>query len=271
MSRNLLENFSAPALLVVQLVASVVMLLLMSIPHHPWKYISPALGKASLTGVLEPGLTYSIGLWGLSLTSAGSAAIIGSTEPIFIVLLAWLFLRHRPSRKLSLCILIAVVGLMLVSCDAISADESKSLAGDMLIVLSTAFAASYVVFSSKLAGGFPAAVLASGQQIVGLLCALLIYAGARISGAVSNEFAGLGFGYLAYAAASGIVQYALAFWLYLIGLKYLSASTAGLWLTLVPVFGVAGAYFWLGEVPTPLMLFGMILIVAGVTMGRLER
>lgn len=39
-----------------------------------------------------------------------------------------------------------------------------------------------------------------------------------------------------------------------IGLRYLSPAVAGLWLTLVPIFGLFGAYVWLAEVPTPLML-----------------
>ncbi|MCW5221358.1 DMT family transporter [Verminephrobacter aporrectodeae subsp. tuberculatae] len=271
MSRDLLGHFSPPALLVIQLIASVLALLILSIPHRPWTHLSPALGKASLTGVLEPGLTYSIGLWGLSLTSAGSASIISSTEPIFIVFLAWLIFRNKPTSKLSLCILIAVVGLMFVSYDSALTEADKSLAGDMLIVLSTAFAASYVVFSSKLAEKFPAAVLASGQQVVGLLCALIIYSVARFFGTISENILNISPGVLIYAASSGVVQYALAFWLYLIGLKHLSPSAAGLWLTLVPVFGVVGAYFWLGEVPTPLMLLGMVLIVGAVTVGHQEK
>jgi len=72
------------------------------------------MAKTSLTGLLEPGLTYSIGFWGLSLTSAASASIISSTEPTFIVLLAWLLFRNKPSAKLVLCIMIAA-GLALLT------------------------------------------------------------------------------------------------------------------------------------------------------------
>jgi len=64
MSRDLLAHFSAPGLLLVQLIASVLMLLLLALPHRPWRYLSPALRRASWTGLLEPGMTYSIGLWG---------------------------------------------------------------------------------------------------------------------------------------------------------------------------------------------------------------
>jgi len=271
MSRDLLDHFLAPTLLVVQLTASVLVLLLISLRHYPWQYFSVPMAKASLTGLLEPGLTYSIGLWGLNLTSAASASIIGSTEPIFIVLLAWLIFKNKPSNKLLVCILVAVLGLLLVSSDSLTTKIEKNIFGDMLIVLSTVFAASYVVFSAKWADKFPAAVLASGQQIVGLLYAVVVYMAAQTIEATNQTILFLSWNILIYGAVSGIVQYALAFWLYLIGLKHLTPSAAGLWLTLVPMFGIAGAYFWLDEVPTLPMLLGMLLIVGSVIAGRLER
>ena len=73
---------------------------------------------------------------------------------------------------------------------------------------------------------------------------------------------------MANAAISGVVQYALAFWLYLIGLRNLAPAVAGLWLTLIPVFGVAGSYLWLGERPTALMLLGGVLIILAIMIGK---
>jgi len=271
MSRDLLEHFSPPGLLLVQLVASVLMLLLLALPQRPWRWLSPALARACWTGLLEPGMTYSIGLWGLSLTSAGNASIIGSTEPILIVLLAWLLFGKRPSRRLALCIVIAAAGLVLIASDSGANGEQKSLAGDALIVLSTLFAASYVVFSSRLAAHFPAAVLASSQQIVGLAYAALLYWVADCSGWLECSLTEVSLSLLGYAALSGVVQYALVFWLYLIGLKTLSAGAAALWLTLIPIFGVSGAYLWLGEIPTMPMLLGMALILGAVNAGRREQ
>jgi drug/metabolite transporter (DMT)-like permease len=271
MSRDLLVHIQAPTLLVIQLAASVAALLLLAIPHRPLQYVSASLGRISLTGILEPGLAYSVGLWGLSLTSASSASIIGSTEPVFIILLAWLVSRGAPSRKLMVCVSIAVAGLLLVSYGPTHDGETKSLIGNALIVLSTMFAASYVVLSAKFADRYPAAVLAGSQQLVGLVCATSIYLVGRISGLIDPESSELTFRLVAYAAASGIVQYAMAFWLYLIGLKYLSAGAAGLWLTLIPVFGVSGAYLWLHEVPTLTMLMGMALVIVAVYLGRREK
>jgi len=271
MSRDLLTDFSPPGLLLVQLIASVLTLLLLALPQRPWRYLSPPLARASWTGLLEPGLTYSIGLWGLSLTSAGNASIISATEPILIVLLVWLLFGKRPSARLALCIVVAGAGLALIGADSSSDGSAKSLAGDALIVLSMVFAASYVVFSSRLAAHFPAAVLASAQQMMGLAYAALLYFAADWGGLLSQSLAQTDPALLGYAALSGVVQYALAFWLYLIGLKSLSAGAAALWLTLTPIFGVGGAYVWLGEIPTVPMLLGMVLILGAVSAGRREQ
>ncbi|MDI6837131.1 DMT family transporter [Ciceribacter thiooxidans] len=268
MSRDLLDTMSSSALLVVQLTASVAALLLLAIPNAPWRYRSSGIGQAALIGILEPGLTYTIGLVGLSLTSADSASVISASEPVLIVLVAWLLLRQRPSPALIGCIGLAVVGLLLVSGEALLERGQTSSVGDSLIVLATLFAASYVVLSSRVTGDFPAATLASAQQIVGLAFAIGVFLIVQSAGLERQTLTGLSPGVLAYAALSGVVQYALAFWLYLVGLRYLSPAAAGLWLTLVPVFGLVGAYVWLHEVPTGWMIAGAALIIGAVVTGR---
>jgi len=270
MSRDLLSHFQAPTLLVIQLAASVAVLLLLAMPHRPLSHLSTCLGKVSLTGILEPGLAYSVGLWGLSLTSAGNASIIGSMEPVFIILLAWMLASSRPSRKLLVCVLVAMAGLLLVSYDA-STEGAAGVAGNLLIALATVFAAAYVVLSARFAAAYPAAILAGSQQLVGLACAAAIYFIGKLLGVLSPEHTDVTWNLVAYAAASGVVQYAMAFWLYLIGLRYFSAGAAGLWLTLIPIFGVSGAWLWLDEIPTLPMLMGMVLIISAIYTARRER
>mgnify|MGYP000861574837 FL=1 len=270
MSRDLLNTVPPLQLLVIQLVASVVALAGLALPHMPRHFRSPRLWRASTIGILEPGLTYSVGLVGLSLTTAGSASVIGATEPIMIVVIAWLFLRQQPSLRLGICIVIAVVGLLLVSGETLLGTGQGSAAGDGLIVLATFSAATYVVLSARLAGHFPAATLALAQQLAGLVFVLAV-AGAVLAAEIEPlVLGGLSLSTLAYAALSGVVQYAIAFWLYLIGLRYLTPGAAGLWLTLVPVFGIFGAFVWLNEIPTAVMITGAVLIIGAVLVGRDE-
>lgn len=270
MSRDLLDSMAPMTLLVVQLAASVTVLLLMAARNRPHLYRGKGLGAAAAIGILEPGLTYAVGLAGLALTTAGKASVISASEPVLIVLMSWLLFRRRPSRRLLLCIALAVAGVLMVSGDGYLEMGGSEVLGDILIVLATLFAATYVVLSARVASDFPPATLASSQQLVGLAFALVVYFGVRSATADAASITDIPIHVLAYAAVSGLVQYALAFWLYLIGLRSLSASAAGLWLTLVPVFGLFGAYIVLGEVPTVIMLVGAVLIVAAVVAGRSE-
>jgi drug/metabolite transporter (DMT)-like permease len=69
-----------------------------------------------------------------------------------------------------------------------------------------------------------------------------------------------------WAALSGVLYYALAFWCYIIGLKQLPASMVGLFLNLIPIFGVGGAYLFLSERLTAVQWIGGTLILLAVVM-----
>lgn len=243
----------------------------MALIERPLQYLTPSLGRAALVGLFEPGLAYTVGLVGLSLTTAGQAAVISSAEPIFIVLLGWVCFQQRPSYRLALCIALAMAGLVMVSGEGGTVDGGNQIIGDILIVAATMFAAGYVVLSARLALTFPPATLAGVQQIVGLVFAAVVYGFARGSGLIGGNWGRIDSGVLFYAVISGIVQYAMPFWLYLIGLRVLGAGAAGLYLALTPVFGVAGAFFWLGERPNMIMIMGATLILVAVLAGRGER
>lgn len=268
-SRGLLDRFTPPALLVVQLTASVLVLMLLAIPEHPTRYLDRRLAKAASVGLLEPGLTYIVGLAGLALTTASNASVISATEPLLIVALAWLLLRQRVSRRLLAAILAAAVGIVLVSAPNLGGGiGSDQIVGDALVLVSTLFAAGYVVVSSRFTGSIPPATLAAPQQLVGLALAVVFLAGTHLLGYYQQTWALITPPILAFAALSGVVQYALAFWLYLIGLKQLAPAAAGLWLSLTPVFGILGGLLWLGEVPTLLMLVGTVVILGALVAAR---
>jgi drug/metabolite transporter (DMT)-like permease len=65
------------------------------------------------------------------------------------------------------------------------------------------------------------------------------------------------------AAVSGVLYYGLAFWFYLTGLRHVSASVAGSFITLVPVFGV-GAGHLAGERLTAQQWLGAIVVTIAI-------
>ena len=235
-------------------------------------------GGIALSGLLEPGLAYGVGVPGLALTSAANASVISTVEPALICAIAWLLLRDRPSRTVAAALVLAMAGVALVTVSGAEAnwatDGSASagghLAGDALILLGTLFAALYVVVSSRLVGHLAPLPLAALQQSVGLAFALVLLLGVWTLG-IETLPQTLPLETLLLVAGSGIVQYALAVWLYLTGLSVLPPAVAGLFLTLIPVFGVSGAMIFLGEAVAPLQWVGgglVILAVSAVIRGR---
>ena len=218
--------------------------------------------RAALTGLLEPGLAYAAGVPGLMLTSATNATVIGTAEPALIGLLAWLLLRQRPGTGVVFGIVVAMAGVILVTLSGEDYGRGH-MAGDLLVLAGTLFAALYVVASSRLVASIAPLPLAALQQTAGCVFALALLAAALLLG-VERLPDTVSAGTLLLAAASGVVQYALAFWFYLIGLKVLPASVAALFLALIPVFGVAGATLFLGEAVLPAQLLGCALVIAAV-------
>lgn len=217
--------------------------------------------------MLEPGFAYAFGTFGLMLTTAGNASLIATTEPLLIAVLAWLLFREKVGIGTVLAISAAMAGVAMITGAHGSGDGSPL--GDGLVVLGTVFAALYVVVSSRLVSQLTLAAL---QQSVGLVFAIVFLLMCSAPDEIRSEIAQASLGLFALALLSGIVQYALAFWLYLIGLKRLKASTAALFLTLTPVFGLAGAAFFLGEKVTLLQVSGAMIIVAAVALAsRLDR
>jgi drug/metabolite transporter (DMT)-like permease len=266
MSKGALVTFSPLVLLNLQLLASVVFLWIAVVTRGPRIVFDRSTRWAALSGVLEPGLAYAFGTFGLLLTTAGNASLIATTEPLLIAVLAWLIFRERVNAATAVAMLAAMGGVALVT-NAQAAGGGANLLGNALVVLGTVFAALYVVASSRLVTKVSPVALAALQQSVGLLFALGLLAIWSGPNEIRADFAKSDPSTLSLALLSGIVQYALAFWLYLLGLKRLPASTAASFLTLTPVFAIGGAAIFLGEEVSLPQLAGTIIIIGSVALA----
>jgi drug/metabolite transporter (DMT)-like permease len=261
LSKGILAHIPPLTLLVIQLAVSVTFL---------WTIVAfqrlklPPLRKViqpGLTGLLEPGLAYTFGLLGLSLTTASMAALIWAAEPILILGLAWFILGERLSRPLLALALVAISGVFLVI--GVDTGAAGSLTGNLLTLIGVFCCALYVTLSRRLVTGMNPLLLVTLQQTVALVWALLIWPVELFNSGIT-PLAVLTSNMWLWAVISGIVYYALAFWFYIIGLKDTSASVAGLFFNLIPIFAVGGAYLFLGERLAPVQWLGAALILAAV-------
>lgn len=279
MTKGVLDYIEPLTLLVVQLTASLVFLWLAVLIRRPSFVLNRQLGLLALAGWLNPGLAYTFGLIGLALTTASLSALIWAAEPVLILGLAWIILRERPSKPFRVLSLVALVGALLVV--GSGGVERGLLSGNLLILTAVFCCAVYTVLSRRLVSQVDPLLLTAVQQSVSLVWAVVIWFVAKyfiqsdfISGSV-DTLGQISPAIWALAALSGVIYYGLAFWFYIYGLKQTTASEAGFFINLIPLFGLAGAFIFLNERLTMVQWTGALLIILAVflmsRMGWLER
>lgn len=257
-----LSEISATTLLIIQLFFSVLFLYIVCYLKEnklPLSWRSLKKGKA---GIFEPALAYMFGTIGLSLTTATNASLIGSTEVILTVLLAALILGEKLTLTKLLLSVVSLLGIFLLNERELQDAIQSSLIGDLLVLLGTVFAVGYVLISKAQVTNISPLELTASQQLVGLIVTVICLGMLSIFNPnFEINATGIGLQFWLLAIISGIMQYALAFLLYLTALQNVPVSHAAFYVALIPVFGVSSAILLLGEHPSPIQWIGAGLIV----------
>jgi drug/metabolite transporter (DMT)-like permease len=246
LTKVLLTSVSPVALLVVQLASSAAALwITVSIGGVRFPKTLPVVPLLAL-GLLNPGVAYTLNMMGLARVSASVSLLLWGAEPVMILVLAALVLHERMNLRLLLAVLVGVIGVALVSGVDGAAISGEGIPLLLSAVLCCAF---YTVYSRKLSkSGDPLLIIAL-QQTAGLCWAMgVLFAQTRYGS--FGEISAASPRVLAVAALSGVLYYALAYWLYLTALRLAPASVAGVYFNLVPVFGIAFAFTILHETLT---------------------
>ena len=194
-------------------------------------------------------------------TTGATATVLASTAPLWIALLAPLWLRERLRATtlvglvLSLAGVAAVMGLGPGEADAAAATP----AGGAIVLLSSAAAAVYTVLGKGIAQRYSPLVLCAGSCLGGAVASLPLAAWEMATTPTWPQ--PLGWALLAYLAVLvTFVGFGVWFW----GLRALPAARAGALMFLQPLSGLALASLVLGERLTPTFLLGCALVLAGV-------
>lgn len=270
LSKNVLDRGVAPlTLLAIELAASSLLLWLGMLLLGERLSRSATLGRLAALGVLNPGLAYALALLGLTTIDASLSVLLWATEPVLIMLLAVLVLRERIAGATIIAISVAMVGVLLV---LYRPGASGDAIGITLTVGAVTACAFYTVLTRRLLLDDSSLTVVLVQQVAALAFALAILGVVRVT-----RTADLGLpsdpATWALAAASGMVYYGLAFWLFIGGLRGVPASIAGSFFPLIPVFGLA-AGFLLGDRLAGRQWLGAALVVvatASATVHHLTR
>lgn len=266
MSKSALEHVDPVLLLVLQLIASNLFLWVI-LYNKRIKFLSfwDSI-KVGLPGFLQPGIAYTLGLIGLSLTNASIDALIWSTESLVIILFARLLLGEKLRKPFYILSVLGFIGVVLVSINFNNGNVfvSSSLVGNALILAATSCAALYTIISRKLVFTVDSLLLVSLNQLTGLLASMVFLLLGHFSSVTLIDTSQITWNTCLLIIVSGITLHGLPFWLHTMLLEDLEASISAFFITLIPVFAIIGSFLFLGERLSLIQWIGGVLIISSV-------
>lgn len=263
-SKALLASVAPITFLVIQLAPSACALWLLALARGMRPLTWHGLFPLAMLGFLNPGLSYTLSMLGLTKTTASVATLLWAAEPALIVAAAWCLLREAITARFLAATAAAACGVLLVSGIAGNGGLAGGSAyGAALIMGGVVCCALYTVLSRRIASSIDPLPAVAIQQTVGLIWAISIWPLQPQGDAVESVLA-LSRLDLVGGASSGLMYYAAAFWFYLSALRSVPATKASIFLNLTPVFGVGGAFIFLGERLTESQWIGAVITLLSV-------
>ena len=217
-----------------------------------------------LIGVLNSGIPFACYSFALLSITTGMSAILNATVPLFGALVAWLWLKDRPTSSRLLGLAIGFAGVALLAWDKASfrADASGVAPGwavlaCLLATLCYGLAASA---TKRYLSGLPPLVTATGSQIgatLGLALPALWFWPAQMPGLQA---------WLSLLVV-GVVCTGIAYVLYFRLIEQAGPARALAVTFVVPVFAVFYGVLFLGESVTGWMLLCGLVIVCGTALS----
>jgi drug/metabolite transporter (DMT)-like permease len=144
-----LSAISATTLLLIQLSSSVIFLAVACYIRDRQLPFSWQRLKQGFAGIFEPALAYMVGIFGVQMTTASNATLIGSSEVILTILFAAVFLDEKLTRIKLFLAGISFSGVLLLMLKDAEGASRSSLMGDLLVLMGAIFAVFYVLISKK--------------------------------------------------------------------------------------------------------------------------
>ncbi|MCS7125819.1 MAG: DMT family transporter [Aigarchaeota archaeon] len=210
--------------------------------------------RALLLGIIIGG-HFAMYISSVKLTTVMNATVLTNTTPIFASLLSLLFYKVKPSSRVSLGILVSLIGMFVIFLGARSG--GASMVGDLQAVLAALLWAIYLVFGRNVRiGSNPIAVMIPIYLSSSLLLCTSSFFLGNLRPPSSTEIPAI-FGLAVFPTALG---HTLSF----SSLKGLQPYQTAILSFLEPVVASILAIPLFGETPSSNALLGSLLIFAGI-------
>lgn len=213
-------------------------------------------------GTIGVGTHNGLAYLGLNYTTATNGVILNSFIPVMIVTLSWLFLRERMTSMQIFGVGISLLGVFaILTQGSIATVVALRLnVGDLFVILSMALWAVYTILLRHRPPGLHSLSFLFVVVAVGVLCVAPLWLAEMGFGHhlvwTWTNFAAL----FSVALFSSVLAY--IFWNH--GVEAVGANVAGLFVHLMPAFGVVLAWLFLDEGIAGFHLAGIALILAGI-------
>lgn len=209
--------------------------------------------------MLSLGLLLALG-WTLlfhsmKLIAIANAVLLNYTAPIFVALLAPLFLKEKLEKSTLLALAISVAGIVVISYQQNLQMSHLNLLGVILGLLAGLAYAGFIIASKRALSSFSSQVVAFYSYSVASIFLLPFVIGTDFSPDLASWILLL---------VLGVFNTGFAVTLYLKGLGMVKAQKAVVFTYLEPASAVVFGFLFLAQQPTPLMLVGgFLILIAG--------
>ncbi len=252
-------DFLTPAVLLLLRFSLAALLLSMIFWRHLKTLNIQQIKGGLLTGCCLFG-AYYVQTWGLNYTTPGKNAFLTAVYCAIVPFLIWIFYHKRPDIYNFMAAFICVIGIGCVSLDGNLAMNI----GDLLTLCGGVLYALHILLIKRFSNGINGGAFTSLQFIGGTCAALLVAVLSEDLTLITKIEPSI------YLQILYLVFFATALTMFCqtTGQKYTSECNASLILSLESVFGVAFSIAFYGEVLTPKILIGFILIFVAVVISE---
>lgn len=257
--KDLASYFSSAFLMTVRFLISAVFFLLLSIPHFSALKNRQYLMYSLISGIAMS-LGYLLQTAGLALdTSPSKSAFLTSAYCIFVPFIVWMLHRRAPRTLQIAASFLCAAGIGLIS---LSGHLTMSVGDSLTLLGSIAFAANLVALEDGTRHCAHINVLLAGQFCVAaLFCGSISLFSTQVLQPVTPRI----YGTLIMVA---LLASAFCMWLQTYGLKHVPSQEASLLLALESVFGALFSVLFYGEILSPRMVFGFVVILGSIILAE---
>jgi drug/metabolite transporter (DMT)-like permease len=207
-------------------------------------------------------VVYHLGLnYGEQYISASAASVIIATIPIFVVILASIFLKERITLKIILGVLLSLIGVIIISTVGKYDDifEIKYISGALAVILAAVMGAGYTVAGKKMLQRYSALSLTVYVFLLGSLGLIPFISNSLFEEVVAMSLTGWG-----VVIFLGVFPTVVGYVLWYVALEIKSASEISVYLYFIPVLSTIISYILFRDEITWFFVFGGALVILGL-------